>query len=151
MICPNCQTTNADGEQFCGACGFELPGAVPSPDTDSVADASAAPDATLDLTLQNAVAVATLSYGSQNLPLSEGSRVLIAREGTDKCTPDMAIASDGVSSTPVEVTVENGVIKVRDTGSSSGMRVVKYFAPGEETEIKPGEMIMLGDNLIMVS
>jgi hypothetical protein len=96
-------------------------------------------------------AVATLSYGDKDFPLHEGIKFLIAREGTDKCTPDLAIDADDVSSTPVEVTVNAGVITVRDTGTSIGTRVVKYLNPGESIEVKPGDMIMLGNQVITVS
>lgn len=148
MNCPNCSTTNADGEQFCAACGSELTGAVPAPPTPG--NATPAPITTPAPTPPTTPAVATLSFGDKDFPLHEGAKFLIARSDTDKCTPDLGIDAEDVSSTPVEVSVTNGVITVRDTGTSVGTRVVKYLAPGEAMEVKPGGMIMLGNNIVTV-
>ncbi|OGE82376.1 MAG: hypothetical protein A3B10_02775 [Candidatus Doudnabacteria bacterium RIFCSPLOWO2_01_FULL_44_21] len=140
MVCPNCSTPVPTGEQFCPGCGTEL----------TSADPTNTPTPTTDASASSQPALATLTYGATNIPLREGSKVIIAREGTDKCTPDLAINSDGVSSTPVEVSVENGVITVRDTGTSVGIRVVKYIKPGGSMTVEPGDMVMLGNEIIAV-
>lgn len=147
MNCPNCQTPNAPGDQFCIACGNELAGAAPSPAT---SDTSAVQPATNTAPVSTGPAIATLTHGGTNIPLYEGSKVVIARKDTDKCTPDLAIDSDKVSGTPVEVTVENGEVKVRDTGTSVGTRVVVYLKPGDSMPLKPGDMLMLGDQVVSV-
>lgn len=148
MNCPNCDTPHPDGEQFCAACGSELAGAVPAPATP---DFTPTPTPAPPTPAPSTPAIATLSYGDKDFPLYEGGKFLIARKDSSKCTPDLGIDADDVSSTPVEVSVENGVITVRDTGTSIGTRIVKYLAPGEAMEVKPGEMIMLGNNVVIVS
>jgi len=89
-------------------------------------------------------------YGDQSFPLFEGSVFSIARKGTDKCQPTLAIDDDGVSSAAVEVSVTNGTIKVRDTGTSTGTRIVKHLDPGTDMDVKPGEMIMAGAAFITI-
>lgn len=153
MMCTNCNTDNPAGEQFCSACGTELTGAVPTPALAPLPTAQAAvPPAivTAPPPAPTTPVLVTLSVAGKDYPLSDGGKLLVAREGTDKCTPDIPIVADTVSSTPVEVTAVNGVVTVRDTGTSTGMRVVVYVAPGGSMEVKPGDMIMMGDQVITV-
>ena len=149
MMCTNCSTPNDDGEQFCIACGTELTGAVPTP-TPAPQPASGIQAPPPPPAAPTAPVIATLSIAGKDYPLTEGGKLVIARADTDKCAPDIPIAFDTVSSTPVEVTAQSGVITVRDTGTSTGMRVVKYVAPGGSMEVAPGDMIMLGDQVIAV-
>lgn len=153
MNCPNCNTNNPADEQFCSACGTELTGAAPSP--------APAPQQTVQAAALPTIVAApppapttpvlvTLSVAGKDYPLSDGGKLVIARADTDKCTPDIGITADTVSSTPVEVTAQGGVVTVRDTGTSTGMRVVVYVAPGGSMEVKPGDMIMLGDQVIAI-
>lgn len=158
--CPNCQAENDADELFCGGCGLPLQSEEGQP-SDASGEASEAaiaatppeePPATAPPPAPIEPPVATLSFGGKDFPLAKGARFLIAREGSEKCQPDLAIDSDQVSSTPITVEVdENGTIKVRDGGSSSGIRVVKHLKPGKSMKIKPGETIMLGNNFINVS
>lgn len=145
MMCPNCNTDNPAGEQFCSACGTELTGA-----TTATAQAAVPPAIVAAPPAPVAPVLVTLSVGGKDYPLSDGGKLVIARADTDKCTPDIGIAADTVSSTPVEVTAIGGKVTVRDTGTSTGMRVVKYVAPGGSFELAPGDMIMLGDQVIAV-
>lgn len=153
MNCPNCNTPNADGEQFCAACGSELTGVVPNPTPAPAATAQPTPQSTPQTPspIPSLPAVATLSFDGKDFPLHEGAKFLIARKDTTKCQPDLPIDADDVSSTPIEVSVTNGTVTVRDTGTSIGTRVVKYLNPNESAEVKPGDMIMLGNQLITIS
>ncbi len=139
MKCPNCNTDNADGDQFCVGCGTELAAAVPQAEP-AIVSAQPSNDA--------GAAIATLTYNGANIPLYEGSKIIIARNDTDRCKPDLPIA--GGSGTPVEVTVENGQVTVHDTGTSIGTRVVVYLKPGDSMAVKPGDMLMLGDQVVSV-
>lgn len=143
MKCDNCGLDNPADQQFCAACGSELATATEAA-LDSQADQP-------EGHTPSEPAVATLSWGDLHFPLHEGSKFSIAREGTDKCQPDLGIPSDAVSSTPVEVTVENGVVTVRDTGTSQGIRVVKYIPPGQSMTLEPGDMVMLGDVVFIIT
>lgn len=154
MMCTNCNTDNPAGEQFCSACGTGLSGATPSPapapqPAPGVQAPTPAPPPVVPAA-PAAPVVATLTVAGKDYPLPEGGKLVIARADTDKCKPDIGITADTVSSTPVEVTEAGGVITVRDTGTSTGIRVVVYVATGGSMEVKPGDMIMLGDQVIAV-
>lgn len=150
MKCPNCSTDNAAGDQYCVACGNQLTGAVPQAATPVIIATTHQPDPNAaTVTPVNAgPAIATLTYAGKNIPLYEGSKVIIAREDSDKCKPDLPIS--GGSGTPVEVTVENGQVMICDTGTSIGTRVVVYLPPGGKMPGKPGDMLMLGDQVISI-
>jgi len=157
MKCPNCNEDVNAGEQFCLACGTEMPAVAPTP---APAPAVAQTPATPPITAPQPVppspsapstpVVVTLSFGGKDFPLVEGDKLVIARADTDKCAPSIGIASDTVSSTPVEVTVVNGVVTVKDTGTSTGIRVVKYINPGASIDVAPGDMLMLGDQVVTI-
>ena len=138
MKCANCGTDNATGDQFCIGCGNELTDAMPQP-------AAPQPDPNADTTTP---AIATITYEGKNIPLYEGSKMIVAREDSDLCKPDLPIK--GGSGTPVEITVDNGVITVHDTGTSIGTRVVVYLKPGDSMAVKPGDMLMLGQDVLSI-
>src|SRR3989338_10856583 len=103
MNCPNCQSDVKPGEKFCLACCTELPNADPNavtaastPATDNTAPASSTPPPGGNLLL-------ALNFDNQEFPVYDNGSVIIARSDTDKCQPNIAIASDRVSSAPVEV------------------------------------------------
>ena len=147
MKCPQCQSDVPAGEQFCLACGTEMTNVTPV-DANNTATAATQVSTQTGDALSATSALATLTYDGKNIPLNEGSRVIIAREDTDRCKPDLPIK--GGSGTPVEVTVENGQIMVHDTGTSIGTRVVVYLKPGDSMPLKPGDMLMLGDQVVSV-
>ncbi len=155
MTCPNCSTENAAGEQFCAACGTELvnePSTLVSadPQTGTVAPADVAePSLSAGLPAPKSNALVFLSIGSKEFGLGDNSVLVIAREGSTKCVPDIPINSENVSSTPVEVRAKNGIVTVHDMGTSVGFRVIKYLQPGEQIEVKVGDMLMFGPEEIV--
>lgn len=151
MKCKNCGTDNAQGEQFCAGCGNPLDNANADLATTPVAGAIDASVLPVEPPPQHqGPVITTLMYGDQGFPLFEGSVFNIARKGTDKCQPNLAIDHDGVSNAAIEVSVTNGTIKVRDTGTSKGTHIVKHLDPGTDMDVKPGEMIMVGPAFITI-
>jgi len=147
MKCPSCGTENTD--PFCTGCGADLTQIQQEP-AGAVASGSGPVPGTAIATAT--LPVVTLSFGGRDFPLARGEKILIARKGSDKCTPGIEIESDKVSSTPIEVSVDdNDQITIRDTGTSQGIRVVKFLQPGESIEAKPGEMIMAGNEIITLT
>ena len=151
MNCPNCNTANPDGEQFCMACGSELAGAVPQPP-------SAPPDQTATPApppLPPAgPAVITVSCGDdekkQEFPLLDGAKFLIARSNTTKCKPDLPLDGDAVSSSPVEITVTGGKTTVTNNGSVA-IQVAVLLDSGQSLDVKPGDMLIVGGHIITLT
>ena len=106
MQCPNCSSEVPAGELFCGACGTDVSTAVPNPGTASLAAPAVASPTLVAVPSPTPAGpvLLTLSFDGKDFPVSEGGKVVIAREDSDKCTPDLGIAANTVSSTPVEVT-----------------------------------------------
>lgn len=139
MKCNNCGTDNAANESFCSGCGSPL-------ETNQAPAASNTPPAA-SATAQGPV-VLTLTFDGQDYPLYEGQTFLIAYEGSTVCKPDLPMKSDTVSSTPVELRVEGGVVKVK---SDKAFQVTKTVESGTEIELLPGEMLLLGEAVIIGS
>jgi hypothetical protein len=148
MICGNCSSPVADGEQFCGSCGTEVTNAVPAAPVQA-APVAPTPEPVAAPALSTTV-VATLSYNNSDYPLNEGGKLVIGRQGSAKCSPDIGDSTDAFSSTAVVVKAEGGKVTVHDTGTSLGFRVVKYVHPGESLELNPGDMLMFGTELVTV-
>jgi hypothetical protein len=142
MNCPNCSTPNADGEQFCAACGTELANAVPQPPSvPSAATTSQSP--TAPPPPPASPAIITVGHVGKDFPLFEGSKFLIARNDTTKCKPDLPLDGDGVSSSPVEIAVTSGKTTVTNNGSVA-IQVAILLDAGQSLDVKPGDMLVMG-------
>ncbi len=68
----------------------------------------------------------------------------MARTDSDQ-NPDIKLDSDTVSGTPLELTVVGGKLQVKYGGTEAkDYSVVKAVNPGQTLEAEPGEMIMFG-------
>ncbi len=134
-MCTSCQQQNADTEDFCLGCGTELKAATLTSATVLVPAPPLQP---------GKVADRTLTIGDQSWPLYEGVAVRVARTDSDQ-SPDIKLDSDKVSATPLILTVVNGKLQVHYEGTDEkDYSVVKALKPGQTMEAEPGEMIMFG-------
>lgn len=153
MKCPNCGSDNPPNEPFCLGCGTDLASVQPAA---TPANGATAGDSGTTSPIEATTPVAAgplvlaLRFNGQEFPLLDGGTLVIARTDTDKCTPNIAIDSDRVSSAPVEVKAENGKATVSVDARGVTIRVTKLVKPGESIELQPGEMMMLGDQVITV-
>ena len=138
--CANCGQQNAATEDYCLGCGTELPKVVTGADAQLLST-------TLVVAPQpqpTKVAARTLTIGDQSWPLYEGIPVRVARSDSDQ-NPDIKLDTDKVSATPLILTVVNGKLQVRYEGTEAkDYSVVKSLQPGQTMEAEPGEMIMFG-------
>ena len=163
--CPNCEKENEVGKMFCGGCGDELP-----PTTAVVAAEVPAANATVDpdpgaalaptpATVQpTGDAVCTMKWisgdpakpGELSLPMFDGVVKTIARQNSDKCTPDFAIPTGDVPRVPVHVTVNGRTVTVKDTGSTQGFYLAKRILPGEsgEIDLDKGEYLLFVESAV---
>lgn len=158
MKCQKCGFENPQGEIYCQFCGEELelaqPAPSPSPTVQQPTPAPTAPTdvaAALDATVPAGKKIATLRVDTEEYDLREDQELLVARQDTDKCQPDIALDDATVSSVPIRlVGNSDGTITVEDTGTSTGFRIVKLYKPGEKAELQIGDMLMIGKKLITV-
>lgn len=137
-----CTHQNADTEDYCVACGAELKATSAPASIAASVPAAAAPVATQP-------AARTLTIGDKAYPLYEGKTVTIARADSGE-NPDIKLDDDSVSGTALHITVANGKLSVRYGGADEKpYSVVKNIKPGQAFEVEPGEMMMLG-NLVGV-
>mmetsp|Transcript_30117 Transcript_30117/g.85011 ORF Transcript_30117/g.85011 Transcript_30117/m.85011 type:complete len:595 (-) Transcript_30117:293-2077(-) len=82
--------------------------------------------------------------GPISFPANEDSRLVIGRRGGGKAGLEIDLGS--LSAAHAEFTVSRGRLYVTDLGSTNGTMVNgKYLRPGEETRLRPGQTLILGD------
>lgn len=141
-ICSSCQQQNADTEDFCLGCGTDISNIAVTTGAPALAPTATAAPATVPQS--GKVAARTLTIGDRSWPLYEGETVRVARADSDQ-NPDIKLDSDKVSATPLELTVVNDKLQVTYGGTEAkDYSVVKAVKPGETLEAEPGEMIMFG-------
>lgn len=145
MKCSKCDFDNNIGVEYCDGCGARLE------DVAQVVDSAVVSSDDNSLVLDPVLPVdLILEHDGKEFPLVKGKEILIARNGTTLCVPDIAPKSDTVSSTPVKVVERDGRFYLQDTGTPYGTGLYVLIPPGGEHEIQPGFIIMPGDEIIQV-
>ncbi|MEO7453463.1 MAG: FHA domain-containing protein [Fimbriimonadales bacterium] len=126
--CPICKTFNPAGEGFCVECGLIFESALPD-------DAFGAPAVRLPCLVDESGREHFLRPGTN----------LVGREG------DVMIQDSRLSRKHAEVIMQDGVIQVRDLGSTNGTTLNDEPVGDEPVEVKSGDIVAFADNKVTLS
>lgn len=126
--CPICKTFNPAGEGFCVECGLIFQSALPD-------DAFGAPAVRLPCLVDE---------GGREHFLRPGTN-LVGREG------DVIIHDTRVSRKHAEVIMQDGVVSVRDLGSTNGTTLNDEPVGADAMPVQPGDVVAFADNKLTLS
>lgn len=126
--CPICKTFNPAGEGFCVECGLIFQSALPD-------DAFGAPAVRLPCLVDESGREHFLRPGTN----------LVGREG------DVMIQDSRASRKHAEMIMEDGVVSVRDLGSTNGTTLNDEPVGGDAVTMQQGDVVAFADNKLTLS